>query len=771
MSQFFEELKRRKVVRVGIAYLVAAWVLLQVSDVVAPILELPDWTSKFVLFVLAIGFVISLILAWAYEMTPDGIKPDSEAHAAEEKPQRTGRRFDFVAIGVLTITLVGIGVFWLSGRDARWALDVAFPAIEQHAAAGEREQAYALAKQVQAVLPDDPTLATLWESFSWLTSIPTKPSGAMVFRRPYGNPNGDWELLGTTPLYDIRIPLGLSLLRMELDGHEPLLRVIGGETDGTTDLQVQEKPSVSSPQIFPGAYTFDTPETLPDGMVRVPGESIVLNGEQIEIRDFYINRNEVSNRQFKEFVDAGGYQRQDLWEHEFILEGEIITWDQAMLGFTDTTGRPGPSTWVAGTYPDDEDDHPVAGVSWYEAAAYARFVQRELPTVHHWRRAFAGGMLSWIMPASNLESEGVLPVGQSQGIGWTGTNDMAGNAREWCLNSVGDERVILGGGWNDPPYVVQESIYDPASLSPMNRSPVNGFRLADSRDDRAVARILREAVPEPEEIEIDDPVSNDVFAAYLNVFDYDPVSDFKASVEGTLSTPYWNRHRISFSAGTDDERIALYLYLPKNNSSNFQTIVYWPTITALLVDSVDQTRVQLDFALKSGRAVALPVFEGTFERRLPKFPDWSTIAGRNLAIRQIKEMRRSIDYLETRSDIDSEALAFYGFSWGGRIGPIALVVEPRLKVGVLNVAGLQHLQVPEISVLNYLPRVDVPVLQFNGRYDTDFRFETSAQPFFELLGTSDKKHVVEPTGHFVSQATVIGETLNWLDEHLGPVPR
>ena len=90
----------------------------------------------------------------------------------------------------------------------------------------------------------------------------------------------------------------------------------------------------------------------------------------------------------------------------------------------------------------------------------------------------------------------------------------------------------------------------------------------------------------------------------------------------------------------------------------------------------------------------------------------------------------AIDYLEDRQDIDSEALAFYGFSWGGRLGPIALAVEPRLKVGVLNQAGLQHLKTPETSVLNYLPRVKVPVLQCNGRYDTDFRFESSAKPFF-----------------------------------------
>jgi len=504
--------------------------------------------------------------------------------------------------------------------------------------------------------------------------------------------------------------------------------------------------------------------------VRVPGADIVLNGEQVELRDFYIDRNEVTNRQFKAFVDAGGYQQRDLWDYEFVLDGAVISWDQAIARFTDRTGRPGPYTWEAGNHPDGEEDHPVAGVSWYEAAAYARFVRRELPTVHHWRRAFAGGMLSWIMPASNLESEGTAPVGQFQGVGWTGTYDMAGNVREWCLNSLGNQRVVLGGGWNDPPYMVQETIIDPGSLPAFDRSPTNGFRLAVSRDDRSVAQSLREPIPVPDPIVIADPVSDEVFAAYLNVFDYDP-GPLNPIPEETQISRYWTRERISFSAGSADERIALYLYLPNTRSSRYQTVIYWPTHMPLLLDSVDQISVSLDFILKNGRAVALPVMDGTFERRLPRFPNWGTIAGRDLVIQQIKDMRRSIDYLETRSDIDSEALAFYGWSLGGRLGAIALAVEPRLKVGILNQAGLQHLKMPETSVLNYLPRVTVPVLQFNGRYDTDFRFETSAKPFFDLIRSADKRHVVEPTGHFVSQATVIGETLDWLDKYLGPVRR
>ena len=82
MRRVFQELKRREVFKAGIAYLIVAWVILQVTDVVVPILELPAWTARLVFFLLAIGFPIALVLAWSYDLTPDGIRRESgEARA------------------------------------------------------------------------------------------------------------------------------------------------------------------------------------------------------------------------------------------------------------------------------------------------------------------------------------------------------------------------------------------------------------------------------------------------------------------------------------------------------------------------------------------------------------------------------------------------------------------------------------------------------------------------------------------------------------------
>ena len=87
----------------------------------------------------------------------------------------------------------------------------------------------------------------------------------------------------------------------------------------------------------------------------------------------------MTNREFKEFVDKGGYQRREYWKHAFTKEGKALTWEQAMAEFRDATGRPAPAAWQLGTYKEGQADFPVGGVSRYKAAAYAEFAGKSLP--------------------------------------------------------------------------------------------------------------------------------------------------------------------------------------------------------------------------------------------------------------------------------------------------------------------------------------------------------------------------------------------------------
>jgi formylglycine-generating enzyme required for sulfatase activity len=122
---------------------------------------------------------------------------------------------------------------------------------------------------------------------------------------------------------------------------------------------------------------------------------------------------------------------------------------EAMARFHDRTGRPGPATWGAGRFPDGLGRFPVGGVSWYEAAAYAAFVGRSLPTMHHWYRAAALDRFADILGVSNFDAHGPAPVGDRGGLGPFGTEDMAGNVKEWYSTEVGGKRGLLGGAWDD----------------------------------------------------------------------------------------------------------------------------------------------------------------------------------------------------------------------------------------------------------------------------------------------------------------------------------
>ena len=102
---FFEELKRRNVVRVGIAYIVASWLILQLTEVLVELLDLPDVAGRFVILLLIIGFVPALIFAWAFEMTPEGIKKEKDVDRSKSITRKTGRKLDFTVIGIMALAL------------------------------------------------------------------------------------------------------------------------------------------------------------------------------------------------------------------------------------------------------------------------------------------------------------------------------------------------------------------------------------------------------------------------------------------------------------------------------------------------------------------------------------------------------------------------------------------------------------------------------------------------------------------------------------------
>jgi cephalosporin-C deacetylase-like acetyl esterase len=379
------------------------------------------------------------------------------------------------------------------------------------------------------------------------------------------------------------------------------------------------------------------------------------------------------------------------------------------------------------------------------------------------------GIYSDILQVSNFSRKGPAKVGTYPGIGPFGTYDMAGNVKEWCLNSLGDRKFILGGASTDMPYMYSE----PDAHPPFDRSATNGFRLIKLvRPESLSATLTAPLSFQKSDYRNFKPVPDAVFQMYERMYAYDRLPlDAKIESEDD-SSPYWRKQRITFNASYGNERVSAYLFLPKNVSPPFQTVVYFPHSGAQSFRTLEPSQfAMIDFLMKSGRALMFPIYKDTYER-LGTPPDSGSIAERDETIQQADDLRRSVDYLETRSDIDRERLAYFAISWGGMLGPIMTSLENRFKAAIFAAGGCDPAAVlPEADPMNFAPRVKIPVLLINGRYDFVFPMETCQEPLFRALGTpaADKKHVLYDTGHAPPLLPMMRDTLDWLDHYLGPV--
>ncbi|MCI0614013.1 bifunctional serine/threonine-protein kinase/formylglycine-generating enzyme family protein, partial [bacterium] len=298
------------------------------------------------------------------------------------------RRPAVVIPAIVALIFLGFLANWFFERQSkiRWARQEAIPQIEQLVEESWRDstRAYKLAEEAEKIIPNDPKLAELFSKVSLRINVKTEPAGAKIYMQEYKSPTSEWKYLGISPLENIRVPVGVFRWKMEKESHETVLAA-----SSTFDVDLQ-KISIGPYNI---TRTLDKKESIPAGMVRVSGATAEIG----QVSDFYIDRYEVTNAQYKKFIDSGGYQEKKYWKHEFKLDKNVLSWKEATSKFVDQTDRPCPSTWSAGDYPEGQDNYPVSGVSWYEAAAFAEFAAKSLPTSTHWgiARGEATPLIQW----------------------------------------------------------------------------------------------------------------------------------------------------------------------------------------------------------------------------------------------------------------------------------------------------------------------------------------------------------------------------------------
>ena len=641
-------------------------------------------------------------------------------------------------------------------------------------------QAYYKAKEAEQYIPNNTKLKDLLLQSSVFINITTEPAGADIFIKQYGHPEDPWQHLGQTPLDSVQVPASFLRWKIEKPGYEPIMAAAITFTFANyTHLQKSG--------IFIGKdfhRVLDELGSMRPEMTRVKGDAFIYG----KIPDFFIDKFEVSNRQYKNFLDEGGYTKPIYWQELKLSYDDSLSWQEMLNTFIDKTGLAGPAGWENGSYPVGMDNYPVTGVNWYEANAFASFAGKSLPTKDHWGLARGEGTMiikvpqlggnAIFAPLNNFHGSGPVETGSLSGVTSYGAYDMAGNIREWCWNESEQGRWMRGGAWNDNPYMFGA----PSQASPIDRSERNGFRCV--------------LYPKPEEIpdmaflmakdeffklknNIPEPISEEQFDVYKAYYDYDKSELLEKIIYRKESEEGWVLEKVEFNTAYDNERMAAYLFLPNNAEPPYQAVIYGPGSNVLWQENSDniddffEFKAFLEFFVKNGRAVIFPIIDESFERKV----DSPSILLRSdthqytsYVTKVVKDYRRCLDYLETRADFDIDKVTFYGMSMGPFFGTYLTAVDQRIKANIFYAGGLGQESRPETNMAYFLARVKTPTLMINGRYDSIFSLDGILN-MYKLLGTPepDKKLVLLDSDHLAPKEDLIRESLAWLDLQFGQV--
>jgi len=762
MSNYIEELKKSKIFKNVGAYLAFSFIVIQLAEILFEPLGINQKYILNLLVLLAIIFPFIILITYFIKKE----KIDDKSSKFIKKNEFNFRLLSsiFVLVLIFGLSISNILLYTSKVTD-EWIENDLIPELVDLSKNRKYTAALDLATSDRLNDVINNKLKEAFKLFSFNADIELEQSGVEVFYKPNNKLESKWKIVGVLPLKNKLMPRGFLRMKFEKPGFYSLENIVGfNYRSRLPKIKLLSKTPENNNEIFiaGGNYT-----------LTIPGLDHI---EAVEIGNYHIDKFEVTNLDYMKFINDGGYQNPVYWVNKFMIKEKFVNRETAMKMMVDKSGMPGPSTWTGGQYPKGQDNYPVSGISWYEASAYAKYVNKSLPTIYHWNIAANTAAAEQIIPYSNFSKEGTVEVGSLNGVTRYGVYDMAGNVREWCSNTISDnQKVILGGGYTDMNY----SFQDIFGQSSFDRSETNGIRLVEYINGVPNKNSLDDIILQKRDFLNEKLVTDEIFDSYLNNFKYDKIN-LKPTIVMKDDTTFdlFTIEKIEFNAAYNNERMLAYLFLPKTKpiDKKYKTVVFYPGSGALYrtsSENLPQTvndSFYYNFLLKNGYALMHPIYKSTYERSdelKSDYPNESVLYKKHV-IYWTNDFSASIDYLESRFDIDMDNIFYYGISWGGFMANTILAVEKRINSAVLLVAGLCFQKsLPEVEAFQFTARITTPVIMLNGKYDHFFPYETSQLPMYKLLKTSDKdkKYIVHEDGHSIPPSLLIKEAVAWLDKY------
>ena len=735
-------------------FLAFGFTLLQGIDWVFRKFEIDSFYFNLILIILFI-FLLSGIISFV-------VKANKEKLSSQGPRKRSIVKFTLNIS--LTVILIFVFLFFFRKiNSTQKLLDDELPKIIELYDKGEIFDVYFLTERLHKLNPSNEIINNYFKKSRRYVKLNTNVDSVRVSIKIIGD--SLFRQIGITPIDSFTVPKVRDSYLLKLE-HKDVSYIEKGTFNHKYNLPLKKIKLPQNHKAFLGK-SFN---------------KMWLQGVQfnnIKIEPFTISKFEVSNKEYQEFIDSGGYSNPKFWHFPITIDNRSYDFKSSMKLFTGKYGKPGPANWSYGKFPDGLENHPVTGISWFEANAYAKFRNLDIPNVFQWLYAsgtgFSGIYDSKMIDDSNFNSNQMREVTDTRGNA-NGVYNIAGNVKEWLHNPFGDKKdeySILGGSYQEPSYYVKNY----ASLPPVDRSIGNGIRLVknlntDQKDQNktlVVPDFYRDITSEPD-------VSDEVFELFKSQFDYKKT---ELNVSTQIADDFQSGYTLeTFNLNTtydSKEKLFGYIIYSNNYKDRYSPVIVVPSARAILNKTVDELPEnilsQFKYLIDEGYAIFHPIYFNTYsrERAINTWLPNESEEYKEMIVKWGQDYKRSLDYLQTRKDFKFKNLSYYGYSLGSRYANILLAIDNRVRSAFIVVGGLRMQRAKkEIDEHFYLRRVKTPIFHIVGKLDATLGYEDVYLPWKKLVGTDldDLKTLeLDDFGHGIPKDTIVKYHKSWIEKY------